>query len=437
MRKTLIYLVTALSLVSCNRVNRYKNPNIILIMADDMGYESLSCNGSMSYSTPVLDEMAASGIRFTNCYSQPLCTPSRVKIMTGKYNYRNYEYFGYLNENELTFSTLMKKAGYATCIAGKWQLNGLSYNLSGYDDNSRPYLFGFDEYCLWQLTVPGNKGSRYADPVIEMNGEMLRPGIDKYGPDFFTDFIIDFINRKKDKSFFIYYPMVLVHDPFVPTPDSKEWNDTGRRLEEDTKYFSDMVHYADMLVGRIVNSLKENGIFDNTILIFTGDNGTNRSIVSETNYGIVKGFKGNTTDAGTRVPLVISWPGMIPESLTYEGLVDFSDFMPTFADLVQVDMVTDGKSLLPLLKGKEFTEKEEIFMHYDPRWGANVNKYRNQFARTKEYKLYQDGKFYYLPQDILEQLPLADSSLTEEQKKIRSELQKLIDTAPEWSMNIE
>ncbi len=437
MRKTLIYLVTALSLVSCNRVNRYKNPNIILIMADDMGYESLSCNGSMSYSTPVLDEMAASGIRFTNCYSQPLCTPSRVKIMTGKYNYRNYEYFGYLNENELTFSTLMKKAGYATCIAGKWQLNGLSYNLSGYDDNSRPYLFGFDEYCLWQLTVPGNKGSRYADPVIEMNGEMLRPGIDKYGPDLFTDFIIDFINRKKDKSFFIYYPMVLVHDPFVPTPDSKEWNDTGRRLEEDTKYFSDMVHYADMLVGRIVNSLKENGIFDNTILIFTGDNGTNRSIVSETNYGIVKGFKGNTTDAGTRVPLVISWPGMIPESLTYEGLVDFSDFMPTFADLVQVDMVTDGKSLLPLLKGKEFTEKEEIFMHYDPRWGANVNKYRNQFARTKEYKLYQDGKFYYLPQDILEQLPLADSSLTEEQKKIRSELQKLIDTAPEWSMNIE
>ncbi len=437
MRKTLIYLVTAISLVTCNRVNRNENPNIILIMADDMGYECLSCNGGLSYSTPMLDELAASGIRFTNCYSQPLCTPSRVKIMTGKYNFRNYEYFGYLDETEFTFGTLMKEAGYATCIAGKWQLNGLSYNLPGYDDNSRPHLFGFDEYCLWQLTVPGNKGSRYADPVIEKNGEMLRPGIDKYGPDLFTDFIIDFINRKKDKSFFIYYPMVLVHDPFVPTPDSREWNDNGRRLEEDTKYFSDMVHYADMLVGRIINSLKDNGIYDNTILIFTGDNGTNRNIVSETNYGIVRGFKGNTTDAGTRVPLVISWPGMISKPLAYEGLVDFSDFMPTFADLVQVDMVTDGKSLLPLLKGKEFTEKEEIFMHYDPRWGANVNKYRNQFARTKEYKLYKDGKLYYLPQDILEQLPLADSSLTEEQKKIRSELQKLIDTAPEWSMNIE
>ena len=161
MRKTLIYLVTAISLVTCNRVNRNENPNIILIMADDMGYECLSCNGGLSYSTPMLDELAASGIRFTNCY-QPLCTPSRVKIMTGKYNFRNYEYFGYLDETEFTFGTLMKEAGYATCIAGKWQLNGLSYNLPGYDDNSRPHLFGFDEYCLWQLTVPGNKGSRYA-----------------------------------------------------------------------------------------------------------------------------------------------------------------------------------------------------------------------------------------------------------------------------------
>ncbi len=437
MRKTLIYLVTAISLVTCNRVNRNENPNIILIMADDMGYECLSCNGGLSYSTPMLDELAASGIRFTNCYSQPLCTPSRVKIMTGKYNFRNYEYFGYLDETEFTFGTLMKEAGYATCIAGKWQLNGLSYNLPGNDDNSRPHLFGFDEYCLWQLTVPGNKGSRYADPVIEMNGEMLRPGLDKYGPDLFTDFIIDFINRKKDKSFFIYYPMVLVHDPFVPTPDSKEWNDTGRRLEEDKKYFSDMVHYADMLVGRIINSLKDNGIYDNTILIFTGDNGTNRNIVSETNYGIVRGFKGNTTDAGTRVPLFISWPVSKDTPSVYEGLVDFSNFMPTFAELVNADIVTDGKSLLPLLKGEEFTEKEEIFMHYDPRWGANVNKYRNQFARTKEYKLYQDGKFYYLSQDILEQSPLADSSFTEQEQKIRSELQKLIDTAPEWSMNIE
>ncbi|MBN1388082.1 MAG: sulfatase-like hydrolase/transferase [Bacteroidales bacterium] len=432
MVKIIIYLSTLLALVSCTRVNDIEKPNIILILADDMGYECLGCNGSLSYNTPVLDDLASSGLRFTNCYAQPLCTPSRVKIMTGKYNYRNYEYFGYLDENELTFGTLFKEAGYATCIAGKWQLNGLSYDLPGYDDNSRPYLFGFDEYCLWQLTVPGNEGSRYADPVIEKNGEMLRPGIEKYGPDIFTDFIIDFVKRRKEQPLFIYYPMVLVHNPFVPTPDSEEWNDPVMKLQQDNKYFSDMVNYTDKLVGRIVTSLKENGIFDKTIVIFTGDNGTNRSIVTETNYGTVRGFKGNTTDAGTRVPLVISWPDEINRPSVYDGLVDFSDFMPTFADLVNADIVSDGRSLLPLFTDEEFIEKESIFMHYDPRWGANANKYRNQFARTKEYKLYQDGKFYYLPDDVLELFPLPDSILTEEQVAIKNHLQELIDKAPQW-----
>lgn len=427
-----LFLIAVLSLLSCRRSETGENPNIVLIMADDMGYECLSCNGSMSYSTPVLDDLAASGLRFTDCHSQPLCTPSRVKIMTGKYNYRNYEYFGYLDDRELTFGSLLKEAGYATCIAGKWQLNGLSYNLPGSDDNSRPHLFGFDEYCLWQLTIPGNEGSRYADPLIEKNGEIMRPGIDAYGPDIFADFIIDFIGRKKDRSFFIYYPMVLVHNPFVPTPESDEWDDPGKRLEKDNKYFSDMVSYTDRLVGKIITSLKENEVFDNTILIFTGDNGTNRSIVTETNYGTVRGFKGNTTDAGTRVPLIISWPDGLDKPGVFEVLVDFSDFMPTFADLVSDDIETDGLSLLPLLKGEKYTEKEAIFMHYDPQWGANVNKYRNQFARTKEYKLYQDGTFYYLPDDVLENKPLPDSLLTDEQKSVKRHLQNLIDQAPEW-----
>ncbi|MBS0012146.1 MAG: sulfatase-like hydrolase/transferase, partial [Bacteroidales bacterium] len=148
MRLLCFLLIAVISLLSCSRRETGENPNIVLIMADDMGYECLSCNGSLSYSTPILDDLAASGIRFTNCYSQPLCTPSRVKIMTGKYNYRNYEYFGYLDESEFTFGALMKDAGYATCIAGKWQLNGLAYKLPAYDDNSRPHLFGFDEYCL-------------------------------------------------------------------------------------------------------------------------------------------------------------------------------------------------------------------------------------------------------------------------------------------------
>ena len=143
-------------IISCSNEPSEEKPNIILIMADDMGYECLSAYGSTSYKTPRLDEMAASGVRFENCVSQPLCTPSRVKIMTGKYNYRNYEYFGYLGTDEYTFGNLMQDAGYATCIAGKWQLNGLAYQdeISDWNDSSKPNKLGFDEYCLWQLTQP-------------------------------------------------------------------------------------------------------------------------------------------------------------------------------------------------------------------------------------------------------------------------------------------
>jgi len=142
-------------------------------MADDMGYECLGCNGSTEYRTPVLDNLASKGIRFEHCYSQPLCTPSRVKIMTGKFNFRNYEDFGYLNPDENTFGNLLKDAGYATCIAGKWQLNGLNRDNPGNQDVTRPYHFGFDEYCLWQLNRKRSEGERFANPLITQNGEDL------------------------------------------------------------------------------------------------------------------------------------------------------------------------------------------------------------------------------------------------------------------------
>lgn len=121
-------------------------------MADDMGYECLSSYGSASYFTPNLDNRATNGVRFIHGYSQALCTPTRVKIRTGKQNFRNYTAFGYLDLKEKTFGNLLQDAGYRTCIAGKWQLNGISGGkLPGWDDLSRPKLFGFDEYCLWQV----------------------------------------------------------------------------------------------------------------------------------------------------------------------------------------------------------------------------------------------------------------------------------------------
>lgn len=207
-------LFIILGFTACTSHEESKTPNVILIMADDMGYECLSTYGSQSYHTPVLDSLAAQGIRFDQAVSQPLCTPSRVKIMTGLYNYRNYDYFGHLQNEAYTFGNLMKEAGYATCIAGKWQLNGLAYKdeIPHWNDAGRPHQFGFDEYCLWQLTKTRGEGERYADPLIEQNGRVLENLEDSYGPDIFADFILDFIERKQDSSFFIYYPMVLVHD---------------------------------------------------------------------------------------------------------------------------------------------------------------------------------------------------------------------------------
>jgi|TARA_Y100000780_G_scaffold96969_1_gene88294 arylsulfatase A len=135
-------------------------PNIVLIMADDMGYECVTANGGESYSTPNLDRLARGGMRFEHCYSQPICTPSRVQLMTGNYNQRNYIRFGLLDPAVTTFGHLAKRAGYATCIGGKWQLeNGLK----------GPNHFGFDEYCLWQLT---RRPSRYPNPGLEVNSTL-------------------------------------------------------------------------------------------------------------------------------------------------------------------------------------------------------------------------------------------------------------------------
>jgi len=420
-----VFLLTVL-LTSCKtEVN--KLPNIILIMADDMGYECLGSYGCTSYLTPVLDRMAENGIRVTHCIAQPLCTPSRVKIMTGLYNYRNYEYFGYLNPDQKTFGQLMKEAGYATCIAGKWQLNGLSFQLDGYGDNTRPYHFGFDEYCLWQLTHTRREGERYSHPLIEQNGKVLAVDSSDYGPDIFCDYILDFIERKRDSAFFIYYPMVLVHDPFVPTPDSEEWDQPGRRSERDGKYFKGMVEYTDKIMGRLMDKLEELELEENTLVIFTGDNGTNRTITTETDHGPVTGAKGNTIDHGTRVPLILYWPAKIRKGLVYNGLIEFSDFYPTFGDIVGIATLTDGVSFYPLLTGGEFAGRQTAFVHYDPEWGEWVNQHRGQFARTLRYKLYHDGRFYDLEKDVLEEEPVVESPA-----EIREKLQGIIDQAPEW-----
>ena len=192
-----------------------------------------------------------------------------------------------------------------------------------------------------------------------------------------------------------------------------------------------MVSYTDKIIGKILAKLDDLEIADNTIVIFTGDNGTNKNIVSQTRTGDVRGGKGNTIDAGTRVPLVIHYPNGIKEGRVYNGLVEFSDFFPTLAEIAGVQAESDGQSLYGLLSGSEVYGRETAFVHYDPRWlGASL--YRNRFVRTTRYKLYQDGRYFDLSKDVLEQSELNMDSLTLSESEIRDMLQLELDRAPEW-----
>jgi len=433
----LLPVLLCLFLVACSENSEEEpaaeQPNVILIMVDDMGYECIGSYGS-TYKTPVLDSLASRSIRFTNCISQPLCTPTRVKIMTGKRNYRNYDFFGHLNSSERTFGNVMQEAGYSTLITGKWQLNGLAYKdtLTHWSDATRPHQFGFDEYCLWQLTKTRSEGERFSHPLIEQNGAIVPVDDDSYGPDIFCEAALDFIERKREEPFFIYYPMVLVHEPFVPTPDSENWADVEARYEIDTAYFREMVTYTDKIVGRFLAKLEELNLSDNTLLLFTADNGTHNTIYTPTEQGIIRGGKGQPTDAGTKVPFIASWPAKMQGGQVFDGLIEFSDFFPTLAEIAGQEVPSDGKSFYALLAGEPYEERSSVFVHYDPRWGDYVNRFRSRFVRTKDYKLYHNGNFYYLPNDVLEHHPLPADSLTEEALTIRAQLQKELDAAPAW-----
>ena len=421
----IVFLVVLL--VSCSTENSPDKPNIVLIMADDMGYECIGANGSVEYQTPNIDRLANQALRFEHCYAQPLCTPSRVKIMTGKFNYRNYEDFGYLNPNEKTFGNLLKDAGYTTCIAGKWQLNGLKRNNPGNQDVNRPYHFGFDEYCLWQLHHARNDGERYANALITLNGIDLPRDPDLYGPQVFADYISDFIERKAGQPFFVYYPMVLVHDPFVPTPDSPTWAAPERRYEKDTAYFADMMAYTDKIIGQLEAKLKEKNLWENTLFIFTADNGTNRSVYSSTNYGEIKGAKGENINTGNHVPMVVSWPLAMNRQGVVKSMVSFADVLPTLceaAGISEENYSTDGKSFLPLIRGEREKIQEELFVHYTPRWG-NLEQYHNRWVMNQNYKLYRNGSFYKTTNDSLEKNPLMQ--LSEAEQNLKEKFQQILD----------
>jgi arylsulfatase A len=392
-------------------------PNLVLIMADDFGYECVTANDGQSYRTPHLDRLAAACVRFEHCHVQPLCTPTRVQLMTGRYNVRNYLNFGTLLRTETTFAHRLKAAGYATGICGKWQLG---------QETDAPRHFGFDESCLWQHT---RRPPRYANPGLEYNGEARDFSTGEYGPKLVNDFAVDFVSRHKDRPFFLYYPMILTHNPFQPTPDSPDWDPqaVGEQVHNAVGHFADMTAYMDRMVGRLDARLAELGIRDNTLLIFLGDNGTNSGVTSRFAGADYKGGKGTTTRRGTHVPLIASWPAVMKTGRVNRDLISSVDFLPTLCEAAGVSAPenTDGVSFLPQLRGDTGRPRDWLYTWYSPRQNQNLTV--REYAFDHHYKLYRDGRFFDLQSDPNEQQPLDVRSLEGPRATAAAKLQKALD----------
>ncbi|MBA2117230.1 sulfatase-like hydrolase/transferase [Bremerella alba] len=358
-------------------------PNLVVIMADDLGIEGVGAYGGQSYKTPHLDALASGGMRFTHCFANPVCSPTRAQVLTGRYPFRNGipriiylpdEHREFLDPNrETSFATLLKQKGYATVMAGKWQLSFL---------NERDLLadHGFDQSQMWQIFHNGEKTSRYANPTMRQNGKVLQKELQGgYGPAANVDFLIDFMRQHQEQPFLVYYTALLPHYPWEPTPHSekplKPANGVG-----DKKYMKDMVEYLDSQVGQIVDALEDMKLRDNTLILFTGDNGCDQRIVSTWTDGTVTrqvhGGKATMTDRGTRVPLIANWPGTIEAGKVNSDLVDLSDIMPTLLELAHTPkpkQTLDGRSFAPQLLGQAGHPRQWIHAQY-----GNKRLVRNQ-----------------------------------------------------------
>jgi hypothetical protein len=231
--------------------------------------------------------------------------------------------------------------------------------------------------------------------------------------------------KNKERPFFLYYPMILTHNPFQPTPDSPDWDPTltGENKQQSPKHFADMTAYMDKMVGRVVAKLDELGIRDNTLLIVLGDNGTNTSITSRFKGADYKGGKGTTTSHGTHVPLIVSWPAVIKQGGVSTDLISSTDFLPTLcaAAGVPVPAIVDGVSFLPQLKGEAGTPREWLYTWYSPRQSQDMTV--REYTFDHHFKLYRTGQFYDLSSDEMEKQDLATSTLSSEATAAKAKLQ--------------
>ena len=369
-----VFMTCILLAISCKVIAQEEKPNIILIFADDLGIEALKPYGGHSTSTPNIDMLAEEGMLFTHCFANPACSPSRAEIMTGTYPSDNgikhvlthFKDNTFLNPNQFkSFANQLKAGGYATAIAGKW-------NLSYLEKNNTVKDFGFDEYCLWQMyDRNGVKRSRYYQPYFRINNRIVEEDIaDRFGPDVMGDFLVDFINRNKEKPFLAYYPSMLVHTPYVHVPGHPEAeNSPDKQQLSGPECFPEMLNYLDKNVGRLMKAVQEAGISDNTIFIFCADNGTHgpvKSIFGKDKIE-VSGGKMTMTDRGSRVPLIVKWPNKVKPGTKNDDLIELADFLPTICEMASVPLPEQsirGRSFLPQLLGKKGFPKQWVHVEY-------------------------------------------------------------------------
>ena len=407
------------------RVTDVTDPNIVLVVADEGGYELFGAYGSTQYRTPRLDGLSDVGVRFAHAYSKPGSTPSRVALMTGKSNVRNYVDARTLRPGEYTIADLFGDAGYATAIAGKWQLQGKPNQVAGVAADAS----GFDTYCLWHSDASDR---RYWEPTFECDEKLVRYGASDYGPDKLVDFLHGFIETNRDRPFFAYYSMLLPHTPFHGPPD------TQCAAADDQCALEKMIAHLDRNVGRVYDKLDDLGLLDNTVFVFTSDNGTHDAIVSRLHGETIRGDKGMPTGGGTRMPLIVRAPG-VSGGRVVDDLIDITDLLPTLAEAagltIPADIAVDGVSFWDRLQGGSGDPREWIYTYYFPEPYAAVDGPRTPrnhteaaYAHNKGYKLYASGDLYDLSADPHEVRPVADGD--EESAATRAALQAALDSMP-------
>ncbi|MFO1021723.1 MAG: sulfatase-like hydrolase/transferase [Planctomycetales bacterium] len=402
-----------------------KRPNIVLIMADDLGFECLKSYGGSSYHTPHLDELAATGLRFEYCYASALF-PFRVELMTGQYGFRtgwidlidsNAKRSPHLDPKFKTFGHLLKDAGYATAIAGKWQL-------AQFDQRpDHPRQCGFEQSSLWSWVYEGTQTGRYWKPHVHLNGKKIDTTEEQFGEDIFSEFLSDFIRSHKDRPFLAYYPMTLVHAPF---PDCPELTGISRAHESDKKEmdqqrYAGMMTYMDHCVGKLIAAIDSAGLRENTVILFTGDNGSHHAWRSQRKGETVPGGKGQVTQLGARVPLIVNWKGVTKPGSVCKDLVDFSDVLPTLLELTgasaPVGVKLDGRSFAPQIRGEKGHPRDWVFTQLQ----------HQKFIRDARWQLQEDGKLFDLQADELGRKETPVSGNPEAEAAIRK-LQGILET---------